>query len=110
MSAGADKLGTDVEKPRLRGNESVEALGTQPPAAFRIPTPRPAPRTWRVDQDRVGGTGHVRELLQLFRRVQKARFNGRARSLGSRPKLGKAGPIAVGRKDSRSRRGAGQRK
>src|SRR5581483_3833153 len=74
-AAGLHQLRTDPKQPLLRGYEPVEPFRRQPPPAFRIAAPRSAPRAWRIDQDEVGFSAPVCQLLQFLRRAKQSGFD-----------------------------------
>src|SRR4051794_32912447 len=98
-AAGFYQLRAYVEQPLLKRDDTVEALGCQPPASFGIAPPRAASRTGRVNEDEVRAFPPIRELLQFMRRIKQQRLNGRAGTLRSRCKLRQPDPVAVRREN-----------
>src|SRR6185503_17597555 len=77
-SPGPDQLGGDIEQARLRFNQAVETFSSEAPAPFRVAAPGAAARAGRVDEDEVGVTAPIIEVIELSRRIEQPRFDRRA--------------------------------
>src|SRR5438270_7896991 len=72
------------EQALLGFDEAVEAVGREPPPAFRIAAPGAAARAWRIDQHQVGTCAPIGEVVEFARRTQQARVDLSAGTLGAR--------------------------
>src|SRR5438270_6952537 len=83
VTAGPDQLCGDSEQALLRFDQTVEALGGEPPSPFRVAAPRAAARAWRIDQHEIGGSAPVVEPFPLERPAQQAYSDLSASCLGA---------------------------
>src|SRR5215472_5881073 len=72
--ARPNQLRADIEKPHLEGDDPLEAIRRQTPAALRVAPPGAAAAAWGVDQDEVGLRPPFGQLFEFVGRAQKSGF------------------------------------